>query len=157
MERVKRGVSMVGLENKNGKYYAFKRDALGSGPIWTATIRDSISSSSWDGHALYVAGNSITISGTSCAGSVRALNPDNGALIWQHCLKDGAVIAAVVSVPGLVIVEQGAYLMIIGASSGQTLFRYQDSAHLQFNGPASVSNGVLYAGNNDGKLYAFAP
>jgi polyvinyl alcohol dehydrogenase (cytochrome) len=153
------GTPMVGLENKNGKFYAFKRDAISSGPVWTATIatsRGSISTASWDGHTLYVGGSGITINGASCKGSVRALNPDNGALIWQHCLNSGPVIAGVISVPGLVIVEQGNYLMIIGAASGQTLFRYQDTGGL-FDGPASVSNGVLYVGNGDGKLYAFAP
>jgi outer membrane protein assembly factor BamB len=154
------GTPMVGLENKNGQYYAFKRGAISSGPVWTATMatsRGSISSSAWDGHTLYVAGSGITISGTSCVGNIRALNPDSGALIWQHCLKSGPVIAGVSTVPGLVIAEQGTYTMIFSASTGATLFRYQDTAGKKFNGPASISNGVMYVGNDDGNLYAFAP
>src|SRR6266487_3802289 len=155
------GTPMVGLENKNGKFYAFKRDAIGSGPVWSsklATGRGSQSSAAWDGHALYVGGNSVTLNGTNCHGSVSALNPDTGAIMWQHCMKSGSVVGAITAVPGLVILGQGTYLMVLNATSGQTLFRFQDTnSSSQFWGWASVSSGVLYIGNADGHLYAFAP
>jgi polyvinyl alcohol dehydrogenase (cytochrome) len=155
------GTPMVGLENKNGKFYALKRDAIGSGPVWSiklATGRGSQSSAAWDGHALYVGGNSITLNGTNCLGSVSRLNPDSGTIMWQHCMKSGRVIGAITAVPGLVILGQGTYLMVLNATSGQTLFRFQDTnSSSQFWGWASVSSGVLYMGNADGRLYAFAP
>src|ERR1700724_1160765 len=57
--------SLLGVANKNGIYYALKRDALGSGPVWEDTIANggqcpecgdgSISPSAWDGTTLYAA------------------------------------------------------------------------------------------------------
>jgi outer membrane protein assembly factor BamB len=44
--------------------------------------------------------------------------------------------------------------MLIATSSGQALFRYQDTnSGSLFYGAASISNGVLYVGNRDGHLY----
>ena len=155
------GTPMVGLENKNGLFYAFNRADIASGPVWStklATSRGSISTAAWDGHTLYVGGNGVTLSGTSCPGSVSALNPDTGAIKWQHCMKASPVTGAVIAVPGLVILGQGTYLMVLDATSGNTLFRYNDTnSGSRFWGWASVSNGVLYIGNKDGRLYAFAP
>jgi polyvinyl alcohol dehydrogenase (cytochrome) len=155
------GSPMVGLENKNGKFYALNRGDISHGPVWStrvATGRGSQSSAAWDGHTLFVGGNSVALNGTSCPGSVSALNPDTGAIIWQHCMKSGSVTGAVIAIPGLVVLGQGTYLMVLNATSGQTLFRFNDTlSGSRFWGWASVSNGVLYIGNNDGRLYAFAP
>jgi len=49
-------------------------------------------------------------------------------------------------------------MMVLDATSGNTLFRFNDTnSGSRFWGWASVSNGVLYIGNKDGRLYAFAP
>ena len=166
------GIPMVGVENKNGKYYAFKRGDL-SKPVWKARIatgRGSLSSSAWDGHRIYVAGRSIKLHGVHCHGSLAALDPDTGALIWQDCLKQslsdapltnpvgGPVTGAVAAVPGLVVYGQGASMMVFDAASGEILFSYQDTnPGALFRGWASISHGVLYMGNTDGRLFAFAP
>ncbi len=166
------GVPMVGLENKNGKYYAFKRDQLDT-PVWRTRIaigRGSISSSAWDGQRLYVAGRTVKLQGVQCPGSLAALNPDTGAIIWQDCLKNAStpepatgvlgemVSGAVAAVPGLVAYAQGPYVMLFDAVSGKVLFSYHDTGEDSlFRGWASISNGVLYIGNANGKLYAFAP
>src|SRR6266568_2647358 len=86
---------MIGITNKNGTYYAFDRTNISAGPMWTATLAEpggspdngmgTISSSSWDGTNLYAAGAVTTINGQSCAGSLRALNPTNGAFPWELC------------------------------------------------------------------------
>jgi len=76
------GIPMVGLVNKNGIYYAFKRDDL-SRQVWEtriATTGINISSSAWDGHRLYVGGRRITINGVTCRDSVMALDPDDGTI-----------------------------------------------------------------------------
>lgn len=155
------GTPMVGLENKNGIFYAFTRASIASGPVWSikiATSRGSQSSAAWNGNTLYVGGHGVTLNGTSCPGSVAALNPNTGAIIWQHCMKSGSVTGAVIAVPGLVVLGQGTYMMVLDATSGNTLFRYNDTnSGSRFWGWASVSNGVLYIGNKDGRLYAFAP
>jgi polyvinyl alcohol dehydrogenase (cytochrome) len=162
------GTPMVGVANKNGKFYAFNRSSIsrgGSGPVWKAQIaiggdcpqcgNGSISPAAWDGTTLYAAGGSVSINGSSCKGSVSALNPATGAFIWRHCLFDGAVLAAVTLVPGLVVACQGRYVMVFSASSGATLFRFFDgNSGSAFWGAASISNGVLYVGNIDGHLYA---
>jgi hypothetical protein len=65
--------TLVGVASKNRKYYAFERSAIGSGPVWQATVAaggdcpqcgtGSISPSAWDGTTLYVAGGGTRISG----------------------------------------------------------------------------------------------
>ena len=157
---------MVGLQNKNGVYYAFERSSLSNGPAWKTQIANrgecpecgtgNISSSAWDGNYLYVAGGNTTINGVKCQGSVQALQPDTGNITWRNCLHSGPVIAAVTAVPGVVFLGQGAYFMGFDASTGNTLFSYQDTnSNSNFWGPASISNGVAYIGNQDGTLFAF--
>jgi len=161
------GIPMVGLENKNGLYYAFQRDDL-SKPIWQvriATHRASVSSSAWDGHRLYVAGRAVLLGDASCLGSLAALNPDTGAIIWQHCLTEdetgalGLLVAgAVAAAPGVIAYGQGADVIVLDAASGKLLFSYHDADRdAAFYGWASLSHGVLYIGSTDGKLFAFAP
>jgi polyvinyl alcohol dehydrogenase (cytochrome) len=159
------GIPMVGVANKNGVYYAFKRDDL-SAPVWRAKLSPDhlghglISSSAWDGHKLYVGSRTITINGVYCAESMAALDPDTGNIIWRHCFKRRALIGAIIAVPGLVILGQAGYVRVLDAASGQTLFSYgidtPDNYSL-FRGWASVSHGVIYIGGTNGKLYAFSP
>jgi len=159
------GQNMVGAVNKNGIFYAFKRDALGSGPVWTTRISNGgpcpqcgtadISPAAWDGSTLYVAGGSVTINSQSCQGSVNALNPVTGAFLWQTCLTDGPVLGAVTTANGVVVAGQGRYMMVLDAASGKTLYSFEDSGSGSlFYGGASISRGVIYIGNMDGKLYA---
>ena len=156
------GVPMVGVANKNGKYYAFKRDDL-SAPVWRAVLSTGhgvISSSAWDGHWLYVGARTMKVNGALCPESVVALDPDTGAIMWRHCMQRRALIGAIVAVPGLVVYGQAGYVMVLDATSGQPLFSYghdtPDNFSL-FRGWASISHGVLYIGGTDGQLYAFAP
>lgn len=147
---------LVGAVNKNGIFYALDRTSLSTGPVWTAkssTSTISISSSAWDGKRLYVAGRATSIGGKSCMGSLRALNPANGKFIWQDCLQDGGVVAAVSAVSGVVFVGEGSHFLAMNAATGQILFNYTTGAGIQ--GPASISNGVVYLGNSAGTLYTF--
>ncbi len=148
------GVLMVGLTNKNGA------------PVWRAALSTGhlghgvISSSAWDGQRLYVGARTMIINGVLCPDSVVALDPNTGTILWRHCMKRRALIGAVVAVPGLVVFGQEGYVMVLDATSGQTLFNYgQDTPdnYSLFRGWASISHGVLYIGGTDGKLYAFAP
>ncbi len=153
------GTPMVGLVNKNGIYYAFKRDDL-SGPVWRtriATTGINISSSAWDGHRLYVGGRRVTINGVTCRDSVAALDPDDGTILWQQCLASARYTGAIVAVPGLVVIGQGLYVTILDATSGQILSNLKGQDDSRFWGWASISHGVLYIGDTGGRLYAFAP
>jgi outer membrane protein assembly factor BamB len=162
---------MVGVVNKDGTFYAFGRTSLGSGPMWRTNIaragacpshlapscgNGSIAPAAWDGTRLYVGGGATSPNGTSCAGSVNALDPATGASIWRHCVTSGPVIGAVTAVSGVVFCSQGSYFMALDASTGNALFQYQFSnPSLGFWGAASVSRGVVYVGNSDSRLFAF--
>lgn len=162
------GVShaMLGVANKDGKYYAFDRDALGNGPLWRAILgrpgncpqcgNGSISPSAWDSKSLYAASGATSINGVACAGALRAIDPSTGAFRWQHCLQNGPALGAVSVAGGVAYIGQGTYFMGIATATGQTLFRYLDtSSGSHFWGGASISHGRVYVGNQDGTLDAF--
>jgi polyvinyl alcohol dehydrogenase (cytochrome) len=160
------GRPMVGAQNKNGVYYAFDRRSLSSGPVWRTRISQAgecpecgagnISSSAWDGSQLYVGGGSSTINGTACKGAIDALRPANGQFVWQQCLHDGPVIGAITAVRGVAFAGEGPFLKAFATSTGNILFSNHDaSSGSNFWGPAAISNGTVYIGNQDGKLVAF--
>jgi outer membrane protein assembly factor BamB len=156
---------MVGVAHKNGTFYAFDRNHLSAGPMWRAHIalggtqplsdEGSISPAAFDGKTLYVAGGYTNIKGAGCYGSVRALDPATGAFLWEHCMSDGPVFGAVTAAPGLVVVGEGSSIVVLAASTGQTLFTYADPSGGPFYGAACIANGMLYQGNTDGQLFAF--
>ena len=157
---------MVGIAGKNGVYYAFNRANINNGPVWQRQVArggscptcgdGSISPSAWDGTSLYVSGGNTTINGSSCQGSLRKVNPATGNFTWEHCMTTGPVLGAVTAVPGVVTVGQGTYLTVLAATSGGFLYSHQvTTGGGFFYGAASISNGVLYIGHADGKLYAF--
>ncbi len=147
---------MVGLVNKNGIYYAFDRTAIGHGPVWQYLVGgpNAIAPSAWDGTYLYVGGEKVTIDGTKCAGSLRALDPATGSPVWEHCLENGGVTGAVTLVPGVAVIAEGPSVLVVATANGQTLFRYTSQTE-RFLGPASIADGVLYIGSEKGTLYAF--
>ncbi len=153
---------MVGLPNKNGVFYAFNRNTLGQGPVWTRVIatggacpqcaQGSIASPVFNGARIFVAGGSTTINGQSCAGSLRALNPATGNFIWQTCLS-GTVLGAVTLVRGVLALVDGKALTLVNSNSGAILYNNVNN----FYGSPTISNGVLYVGSRNNLLYAFVP
>lgn len=157
---------MVGLANKNGIYYAIDRSAIASGPVWQKRISGGgacpecgsadISPSAWDSKRLYVGGEKASIGGVACAGSIRAVRPATGGTVWADCLQSGPVLGAVTAVPGVLFVGAGNTVYGINASTGAILWSYQDTTSgSNFWGALTISNGQVYAGNQDGNLYAF--
>jgi len=152
---------MAGLQKNTGIYYAFDQANISAGPLWQVRLATapgpSMSSSAWDGTTLYVAAGPIVPRSTTCPGTLWALNPADGSSRWQDCLSFDAR-GGVMAVPGLVEVGLGRSFSIYDATNGNQLFSFQDTARKSnFEGPGSISNGVLYHGNLDGRLYAFAP
>lgn len=152
---------MVGLPNKSGIYYAFDQSNISAGPLWKVRLATSpgpsSASSAWDGQYIYIAAGPITPNSTTCPGTLWALNPADGSTVWQDCLSFDAR-GGIVVVPGVIEVPTGMYITVVDSSNGHLLFSYQDSGkRSNFEGPGSIVNGVLYQGNNDGKLYAFVP
>ena len=161
-------VPLVGIANKNGKYYAFNRNSFATGPVWTKQVANgggcpqcgsgSISPSAWDGHNLYIGGGNTTIGSSSCKGSVRKVNPDDGSYVWQHCMGSGPVLGSVTATAsGVVAASQGNTVIVMNASTGATVARLHDNVtgSRLYGGP-SISNGVLFVGNIDGNIYAYS-
>jgi polyvinyl alcohol dehydrogenase (cytochrome) len=156
---------MVGVQNKNGIYYAFDRSAISQGPLWHKRMavggsgpfgKADISPSAWDGHHLFVGGEQTTIGGVTCAGSIRELQPATGKTAWADCLQSGPVLGAVTAVPGVAFVGAGNTAYAVGTSTGAILWRQQDTkSGSKFWGAPAISNGHVYFGNQDGNLYAF--
>jgi outer membrane protein assembly factor BamB len=156
---------MVGVPNKNGIYYAFDRSSITSGPLWERRLsygggcpdcgRSAIGPSAYNGHNLFVGGEVGLVAGTKCAGNIRDMRPSNGTNVWVDCLT-APVLDAVTGVPGVAFVGAGNTFYAVNMNTGAILWRFQDtSSNSAFLGPASISNGVVYVGNADGKLYAF--
>ena len=97
------GVStpMVGACNKNGTYYAVKRSDMTL--VWSRQVSVPFpndkgngpgqcdAAATWDGRYLYEGGNSTTINGTAYLGSVRALDPATGAIVWETGLPSQVI------------------------------------------------------------------
>ena len=91
------GSDLVSAANKNGILYAFRRDDVSAGPVWTRRLADAATGSDpaaggvysngyFDGQRLYYAGGQTTIAGKTAAGAVRALDPRTGAVIWERAM-----------------------------------------------------------------------
>jgi outer membrane protein assembly factor BamB len=173
---------LVGAENKNGVYYALDRDDLASGPVWSyvaenpAALKSSacedlntISSSAWAGPGTPVMVAGLALRGSSCIGTLAALNPGTGQPEWQVPLQ-GEVVGAVTEVPGLVAVGSGSHVDVLSSTNGSTLFSYSEPTPKRqrtralfgapvgwFWGPPTIAGDTLYAVNQDGNFRAFAP
>ena len=88
-------------------------------------ISTLISSSAWagPGDPLLVAG--IDQRGSTCIGTMAALNPATGVPIWRVPLP-GVVQGAVTEVPGLVAAGAGTTLVVLSATTGATLFSFAE-------------------------------
>jgi outer membrane protein assembly factor BamB len=155
------GRPLVTAINKNGYVYTFNRANLSAGPIWrqhTAiggecpTCGDgSVSNLAFGNGLLYAAGGNTTINGVGYAGTVRALDPATGNIVWQHPESD-PVIPALTYANGLVIAGVGSSLEALEATTGNRLYSFTTNDVLY--SPPSVANGTIYFGSGDNKVYA---
>lgn len=158
------GEQLVAATNKNGRVYAFDRSDVSAGPVWQRQIavsgdcpqcgQGSASSGTIGSGLLYMAGGNTTVGCVSASGSVRALDPLTGAVVWEHRAA-GVVVAALSSANGLVFAAAGARLNVLDGSTGARLYSYQTGGETW--GPPVVANGVIYMGSNDSYVYAFGP
>jgi outer membrane protein assembly factor BamB len=156
---------LVGIDDKNGFYYAFDRSDIAAGPLWEVKLgygggdpalgRGVIASSAYNGKDIFAATAEGKVGTALCKGIAWELRPSNGGKIWKDCLT-GAVLAPVTAVPGVEFVGAGSTFEAINMSNGAILFSFPDtSAGSDFWSPASVANGIVYVGNQDGNVYAF--
>jgi len=102
-ERTVHGVStsLVGACNKNGVFYALRRNDLHSGPVWHVRVGAAahtsqgmcLASAVWNaqGRQMYLAGNATHIGGQVFYGSVRKVSPNTGATKWATGLGCGVL------------------------------------------------------------------
>jgi outer membrane protein assembly factor BamB len=64
--------------------------------------------------------------GSSCIGTLAALNPSTGQPEWQISLP-GSVEGALTEVPGIVAAGTGPSIDLISSSTGQILFTYTEA------------------------------
>jgi outer membrane protein assembly factor BamB len=168
---------LVGMENKNGFYYALDRSNLSAGPVWSYQAEDNaalnssacqdrntISTSAWAGPGSPVIVAGIALAGSSCIGTVAALDAATGRPIWRVPVG-GVVQGAVTEVTGLVAVGAGPVLQVLSSTSGTVLFSYQEPSgpdtgngqgqHHFFWPPPTISGSKLFIGNEDGYFRAF--
>jgi hypothetical protein len=109
----------------------------------------------------------LAVNGSSCIGTLAALDPTSGHGEWQVPLQ-GPVQGAVTQAPGLVAVGASTFLDVLSSSTGAMLFSFaeprlgQDTGNgydqpYWFWAPPTFAGNSLYIGNQDGSLRAFGP
>ena len=157
------GRDLVSAGNKNGKVYAFLRDNLSAGPVWSRQMANPAagddpgagglySNGFFDGQRLYYAGSRTTIGGRTVDGSIRAFNPTTGATIWEKGLP-GKTYGALTGANGMVVVPAFDALRLFDGPTGEVLFA-NDLGHTIF-GAATVVHGRLFIGDTGGFAHAF--
>jgi outer membrane protein assembly factor BamB len=125
-----RGRRLVAAANKNGVVYAFQRNALHDGPVWRRRVAvggdcpncgsGTVSTGSFDGHRLFYAGGATVIRKHTYRGSVRAIDPATGRVLWSRGLA-GAVLGALVRARGRLFVEAEYGFYVLRARDGALL------------------------------------
>jgi outer membrane protein assembly factor BamB len=157
------GRDLVSAGNKNGKVYAFLRDNVTAGPVWSRQLADPAagddpgagglySNGFFDGQRLYYAGGRTTIAGRTVKGSIRALNPATGATVWERELP-AKTYGALTGANGMVVVPAYDALRLLDGATGEVLYG-NDLGYAIF-GAATVANGRLFIGDTGSFAHAF--
>jgi outer membrane protein assembly factor BamB len=157
------GRDLVSAAHKNGKVYAFLRDSLSAGPVWSRQMAAPAvgdepgaggvySNGFFDGQRLYYAGGRTTIGGRTVEGSIRAFNPATGATVWERALP-AKTYGALTGANGMVVVPALDALRLLDGATGDVLFA-NDLGHSIF-GAATVANGRLFIGDTGSFAHAF--
>jgi outer membrane protein assembly factor BamB len=156
------GRDLVSAANKNGILYAFLRDNLSAGPIWTRRLAAAAAGSDpaaggvysngyFDGQRLYYAGGETTIAGKTVAGSIRALDPRTGAVLWERALAS-RTYGALTGANGMLVVPSRTALRVLDPATGTILY----ANPLSLYAAATVANGRLFIGDLAGVVHAYA-
>ena len=155
------GRMLVGAGQKDGRYYAFDRDDLAAGPVWKTSLAvggpcplcgdGTLSTAAFDGHRLYV--GSGKRAGASALGSVVALDPTTGNVLWRHAVQ-APVIAPISYANGVVFTTAGKHGIALDAATGELLWDFGTKA-MCVGGIAITDEGIFF-GDFSGTLYAFA-
>jgi len=121
--------AMIGACNKNGIYYALRRNDIAAGPVWqfqvgapyTQTYFGQCDAAAvWDGSHLFIGGDKTTIKGVSYQGSVRMMDPATGNVIWARGLPGPVIGTPTLDGAGVLAVQlyDNAGLFLLNAVTG---------------------------------------
>jgi outer membrane protein assembly factor BamB len=158
------GRALVGAGEKDGHYYAFARGDLASGPVWRTAVAKGgecpqcgagvLATAAFDGKRLYTAGGiPPDWPRPSIVGSVAALDPATGEILWRYVVVNGPVIAPISMANGVVFAVGAHSVVALDAETGNLLWEFDDPAILY--GGVAISRGRIFFGDMDGRLYAF--
>ena len=153
-------VPMVAASGKDGVLYALRQEDLSL--VWKTEIAvgcadpqagcGSVSTAAFDGTILYVGGG-VRESAGDFNGSLYAIHPADGSILWQRDL-DGTVIAPVTVANGMVFASTTLGLEIFHAGTGQLLWRDGTGGAL-YSQPVVV-NGTVFTTYISGEAVAWA-
>jgi outer membrane protein assembly factor BamB len=147
---------MVGACDKNGWFYALNRSTLAL--VWSYHVgaksttktgsAECISTAAFNGKYLYVGGDATTINGTSYLGSIRALNPATGAVVWAMGLPSS--VDSAVSLDGAGVLQVATYGFTAGAVNADYLINATTGALLTTlsTGNSAVGSQPVFADND---------
>jgi len=156
------GDQLLSVANKNGILYTFNRNDLAAGPIWQRPIAiggdcptcgdGTIASGVFANGVLYYAGGHNASDGQSSNGSITALDPGTGNVLWTRHTEQ-PIIGSPAYVNGMIGEVDGSTFEALNATTGSLLFSYL------MGGPAygavSVARSQFYVGTYDHNVYAF--
>jgi outer membrane protein assembly factor BamB len=155
------GHDLVAAGNKNGVVYAFSRDNVSAGPVWSRRIAFGATSDApasggiysnglYDFKRIYYAGAGTTINGQNVTGSIRALNPATGATVWETALP-AKPFGQLAYVNGMIIVSSLKAIDVVDSDTGEILYENP----LTLYGGAAVKNGRIIIGDYGGTVHAY--
>jgi outer membrane protein assembly factor BamB/actin-like ATPase involved in cell morphogenesis len=97
-----------------------------------------------------VAGDTVYFG--SSAGTVHAVDAATGTERWRFTVDGGAPVTAPVPAGGTVYLAGAGRIYALDAATGEKRFEYPTPTAV--TGPPRVGDGVLYAGGEDGRVYA---
>lgn len=157
------GTDLVIAGDKNGYEYAWNASNLATwavssghlGTLWqidTGTTQIAlVSPASYGGGLVYFSTPAIRIDGVAYDGSVWAVRPQTGQVVWKDPLG-GQGVGAPLYAGGVLVVGAGKNLSVLNARTGAVLQAWTYPAG--FVDAVSLADGRLYVGNYDGDEYA---
>lgn len=154
------GVPMVAASGKDGVLYALRQDDMSL--VWQRQEAmsceepqdgcGSLSTPAFDGNTLYAGAGERDPNNPSEQGSVYALNPADGSILWERDTT-GTVIAPVTLANGMVFVSTQSELEIYDAATGQ--FLWSDGNRGTLYSQPVVLNGTVYSTYMAGNVVAW--
>ena len=156
------GDQLLSVANKNGILYTFNRNNLAAGPIWETQIAiggtcptcgdGSIASGIFANGTLYYAGGHLVLNGHGSGGSISAMDPGTGDVLWTR-QTDKPILGSPAYVNGLIGLAEGSTFEVLNAATGALLYSYLLPSGAY--GAISIAQSQFYLGTLDGKLNAF--